>query len=129
MIDACVLFSHRPIGWSVWAIRRLGCPPFDGARGPDGDFGIKNKVMTPVLKAPFYAVEVRPTIIGTIKGLKVNEYAQVVNEAGNPIPNLYAVGELIIGNFVNNEYPTTGTVLSAAVYGAKIASDTINAEK
>ena len=40
MIDTCVLFSHRPIGWSVWAIRRLGGSPFDGVRGPDGGFGI-----------------------------------------------------------------------------------------
>lgn len=99
------------------------------SKGENAEFALKNKQMTPILQAPFYAVPVKPTVIGTIKGLKVNEYAQVVNEAGNPIPNLYAVGELIIGNFVNNEYPTTGTVLSAAVYGAKIASDTINAEK
>ena len=97
------------------------------AAGEDGDFGIKNKVMTPVLKAPFYAVEVRPTIIGTIKGLKVNEKAQVLNAKNEAIPNLYATGELIIGNFVNNEYPTTGTVLSTCLYSGKIAAD--NASK
>lgn len=47
MIDTCVLFSHRPIGWSVWAIRRLGGPPFDGVRGPDGDFGINDDYTSP----------------------------------------------------------------------------------
>ena len=40
---------------------------------------------------------------------------------------MYATGELIIGNFVNNEYPTTGTVLSTCLYSGKIAAD--NASK
>ncbi len=93
------------------------------ASGTDGEFGIKNKVMTPILQAPFYAVEVRPTIIGTIKGLKVNSKTQVLNSQNKPIPNLYAVGELIIGNFINNEYPSTGTVLATALYSGKIAAD------
>ncbi|WP_428770279.1 FAD-dependent oxidoreductase [Treponema sp. HNW] len=93
------------------------------AAGQDGDFGIKNKVMTPVLKAPFYAIEVRPTIIGTINGLKVNEKTEVLNEKNTAIPNLYATGELVIGNFVNNEYPTTGTVLATCLYSGKIAAD------
>lgn len=97
------------------------------ADGADGEFGIKNKVMTPVLKAPFYAVSVRPTVIGTIKGLKVNSKTEVLNEKNEVIPNLYAVGELIIGNFVNNEYPTTGTVLATGLYSGTIAAE--NASK
>lgn len=40
--------------------------------GNDAEFGLKNKQMTPMLKAPFYAYDVKPTIIGTIKGVKVN---------------------------------------------------------
>lgn len=94
------------------------------AKGEDGEFGIKNTVMTPLLKAPFYAVDVRPTLIGTIKGLKVNENTEVLNSKNEPIPNLYATGELIIGNFVNNEYPSTGTVIATGVYSGKIAADT-----
>lgn len=93
------------------------------SKGEDGEFGIKNGVMTPILKAPFYAVEVKPTIIGTIKGLKVNENTEVLNSKNEPIPNLYATGELIIGNFVNDEYPSTGTVIATAVYSGKIAAD------
>lgn len=93
------------------------------AKGEDGEFGIKNAVMTPILKAPFYAVDVRPTIIGTIKGLKVNENTEVLNSKNEAIPNLYATGELIIGNFVNNEYPSTGTVVATAIYSGKIAAD------
>lgn len=94
------------------------------AKREDGEFGIKNAVMTPLLKAPFYAVDVRPTLIGTIKGLKVNENTEVLNSKNEPIPNLYATGELIIGNFVNNEYPSTGTVIATGVYSGKIAADT-----
>jgi len=91
--------------------------------GKDGEFGIPNAVMTPILKAPFYAVDVRPTIIGTIKGLKVNENTEVLNTKNEPIPNLYATGELIIGNFINNEYPSTGSVVATAIYSGKIAAD------
>lgn len=36
MINMCVLFLHRPIGWFVWVIRCLGGPPFDGVRRPAG---------------------------------------------------------------------------------------------
>lgn len=95
----------------------------DYEEGKDGEFGIPNAVMTPILKAPFYAVNVRPTIIGTIKGLKVNENTEVLNTKNEPIPNLYATGELIIGNFINNEYPSTGSVVAAAIYSGKIAAD------
>ncbi len=95
----------------------------DYEEGKDGEFGIPNAVMTPILKAPFYAVDVRPTIIGTIKGLKVNENTEVLNTKNEPIPNLYATGELIIGNFINNEYPSTGSVVAAAIYSGKIAAD------
>ncbi len=95
----------------------------DYEEGKDGEFGIPNAVMTPILKAPFYAVDVRPTIIGTIKGLKVNENTEVLNTKNEPIPNLYATGELIIGNFINNEYPSTGSVVATAIYSGKIAAD------
>lgn len=95
----------------------------DYKEGKDGEFGIPNAVMTPILKAPFYAVDVRPTIIGTIKGLKVNENTEVLNSKNEPIPNLYATGELIIGNFINNEYPSTGSVVATAIYSGKIAAD------
>jgi len=95
----------------------------DYKEGKNGEFGISNAVMTPILKAPFYAVDVRPTIIGTIKGLKVNENTEVLNTKNEPIPNLYATGELIIGNFINNEYPSTGSVVATAIYSGKIAAD------
>jgi len=95
----------------------------DYKEGKDGEFGISNAVMTPILKAPFYAVDVRPTIIGTIKGLKVSENTEVLNSKNEPIPNLYATGELIIGNFINNEYPSTGSVVATAIYSGKIAAD------
>lgn len=95
----------------------------DYKEGKDGEFGIPNAVMTPILKAPFYAIDVRPTIIGTIKGLKVNENTEVLNTKNEPIPNLYATGELIIGNFINNEYPSTGSVVATAIYSGKIAAD------
>lgn len=90
--------------------------------GNDAEFGLKNKQMTPMLKAPFYAYDVKPTIIGTIKGVKVNDNAQVLDKDNNPIKNLYATGEMIIGNFINKAYPATGTVVATGIYSGKIAA-------
>ncbi len=51
----------------------------------------------PVEKAPFYAVPLTTTIHHTMGGLKINEKTEVLNEKGEPIPGLYAAGEVTGG--------------------------------
>ena len=63
-------------------------------------------------KAPFYAVMVKPTTIGSMGGLVIDTKAQVLNESGEPIPGLYATGEVANGGFYNVEYPASGSSLS-----------------
>jgi 3-oxosteroid 1-dehydrogenase len=46
----------------------------------------------PVDEAPYYAVQVVPSDIGTCGGLVTNEHAQVVDQDDRPIEGLYATG-------------------------------------
>ena len=63
-------------------------------------------------KAPYYAVMVKPTTIGSMGGLVINIDAQVLSEDGDPIPGLYASGEVANGGFYDVEYPASGSSLS-----------------
>lgn len=91
--------------------------------GQDGEFGIPNGKMTPATAAPFYAVPVRPTFIGSIPGLQVDESTQVLNSTGAAIPNLYACGELTFGNLFSRWYPASGSGVGFALYTGAIAGE------
>ena len=62
-------------------------------------------------EAPYYAVMVKPTTIGSMGGLVINTDAQVISENGEPIPGLYASGEVANGGFYDVEYPASGSSL------------------
>ena len=62
-------------------------------------------------EAPYYAVMVKPTTIGSMGGLVINTDAQVISEDGEPIPGLYASGEVANGGFYDVEYPASGSSL------------------
>ena len=69
-------------------------------------------------EAPFYAVMVKPTTIGSMGGLVINTDAQVLSEDGEAIPGLYATGEVANGGFYDVEYPASGSSLSLGMtYG------------
>ncbi len=70
-------------------------------------------------EGPYYAVQVRPTTIGSMGGLKINTEGQVLAKAdGQPIPGLFAAGEVANGDLYNVEYPASGTSIGMGVtYG------------
>ena len=51
----------------------------------------------PLDTAPFYAIKVAPGIHHTMGGVVIDTSAQVLNEAGEAIPGLYAAGEVTGG--------------------------------
>lgn len=69
--------------------------------GVDPEFG-KEVFDLKVVKPPFYATPRKPAIHHTMGGLKINTKAQVINEAGQVIPNLYAAGEVAGGIHAGN---------------------------
>lgn len=50
-----------------------------------------------VEKAPYYAIPLTVTIHHTMGGLKIDSDARVLNEKGEPIPGLFAAGEITGG--------------------------------
>jgi fumarate reductase flavoprotein subunit len=70
----------------------------------DEDFGVHPGKMMPVIRAPFYAVQVRNFALVTVSGLKINENMQVLDKEGPVIPGLYASGNTS-GGFFANTYP------------------------
>ncbi len=63
-------------------------------------------------EAPYYAVMVKPTTIGSMGGLVIDIDARVLKADGSAIPGLYATGEVANGGFYNVEYPASGSSLS-----------------
>lgn len=65
----------------------------------DPDFGREgmDTVTSDLSKAPYYAVQIAPGIHHTMGGVEVNTKSEVIDKDGNPIPGLYAAGEVTGG--------------------------------
>jgi flavocytochrome c len=89
--------------------------------GEDPDYG-RNSLThnygkpTSIEKAPFYAFESTVAMLATYAGVSVNAEAKVVNSFGEPIPGLYAAGE-VTGGFHGAGYMTGSSLGKAAVFG------------
>jgi fumarate reductase flavoprotein subunit len=89
--------------------------------GVDEDFGKEAIDLTPILKPPFAAVEVRNLLLWlTHGGLQVNADAQVLNEDNMPISGLYAAGE-VVNNINGATYFGTGFSISSSLTLGRIA--------
>ncbi len=73
-----------------------------------------NPNLAPIVRAPFYAVAVRPCSIGTTVGLKTDVDANVLDEQGRAIAGLYACGN-DMGPVMRGTYPGPGITLGPAV--------------
>lgn len=62
----------------------------------DPDFE-RDDLARPVAKAPFYAIEVNPGIHFTMGGIRINKRTQVMSLNKQPIPGLFAAGEVTGG--------------------------------
>ncbi|MBE5836000.1 MAG: flavocytochrome c [Butyrivibrio sp.] len=68
------------------------------ASGVDADFSRDiGTPLTDLSSGPYYAVNVGPGIHHCMGGVKINTEAQVISTDGNPIPGLYACGEVTGG--------------------------------
>lgn len=88
--------------------------------GYDPAFKRKGTSMAPVIKPPFYAIEVWPALLNTQGGPQRDEEARVLDLDMNPIPRLFSAGEL--GSFINKFYPG-GTNITEAIAFGRIAGE------
>jgi succinate dehydrogenase/fumarate reductase flavoprotein subunit len=80
----------------------------------DADFG-RRLMMAPIIKGPFYAIELSPSMLNTQGGPRRNERAQIVRPDGTPIPRLYSAGEL--GSIYSYLYQGTGNIGECLAFG------------
>ena len=86
----------------------------------DKEFG-RVSFANPLDTAPYYAIKVTAGIHHTMGGVKINTETQVLNEAGEAIPGLYAAGEVTGG--VHGANRLGGNAVSDFVVFGRIAGD------
>jgi 3-oxosteroid 1-dehydrogenase len=75
---------------------------------------LPNPCLGPIQRAPFCALAVLPTPLGTSLGLITNAHGQVLDRSGRGIPGLYACGN-DMHSPVGGEYPGAGAELGFAM--------------
>ena len=94
--------------------------PFDPAvRDGNATVGLKppkSNWALPLNSPPFSVYPVTGGITFTFGGLKIDTEARVLNTSGNPMPGLYATGE-ITGEFFYHNYPGGSGLMRGAVFG------------
>jgi tricarballylate dehydrogenase len=94
--------------------------PFDptvkDGRRTEGLAVAKSNWANPLDTPPFEAYQVTCGITFTFGGLRIDGDAAVIDTEGEPIPGLYAAGELVGGLFYFN-YPGGTGLMSGAVFG------------
>jgi len=70
----------------------------------------------PLEQGPFVAYEVSCGVTCTYGGLAITPRAEVLSEEGEPMPGLYAAGELV-GGLYYDKYPGGAGLTSGAVFG------------
>lgn len=104
--------------------------------GEDPDFGVPARFLSSVEEGPFYAGKVSAWLLNVPYGVHVNANSQVLTEEDEPIPGLFAVGNMQ-GDFFSNSYPVTcpganhgRSVTFGNLVGAALAKgETIDGEK
>lgn len=81
----------------------------------------KSNWSRPLDQPPFQAYPIISSNVFTFGGLKVNGSAQVLNSDGEPIPGLYAAGE-VVGLYYKT-YTGATSVLKGAVFGRLAGED------
>jgi fumarate reductase flavoprotein subunit len=94
------------------------------AKGKDTQFGKTLKGLPPIAKPKFYALKVEAATLGTMTGLKIDLDTHVIDTKGQPIPGLYAAGEIANGGFFNQVYPASGTSIQMSLTFGRIAGKT-----
>ncbi len=80
-----------------------------------------NVNLGPIRRAPFYALPLVPTPLGTARGLRIDTEARVLDAHGRPIAGLYAAGN-DADSPMASEYPGAGGQVGAGMTFGYIAA-------
>ena len=87
----------------------------------DAAAGGANPNLGPITSAPFYALRLYPSDIGTSAGLVTDEAARVLDSGNRPIARLYACGN-DMQSIMGGTYPGPGITLGPAIAFAYVAA-------
>ena len=85
------------------------------------DFGRTTGMDADLTTPPYYAIKIAPGIHHTMGGVKINTAAQVINTEGQPIPGLFAAGEVTGGVHGGNRLG--GNAVADIVIFGRIAAE------
>ncbi len=80
-----------------------------------------NPNLAPLVKAPFYAMEIYPGDLGTKGGLKFDSAARVLNQRDEVIEGLYVTGNCA-GSVMGDSYPGAGSTIGPSMTFAYVAA-------
>ena len=98
----------------------------DAGNGRDTRFGRRTLThnfgtIRPIATPPFYGFPCTTVLSATYAGLQIDRQARAIDVWGDPIPGLYAAGE-VTGGFHGGDYMTGSALVKALVFG-KVAAE------
>lgn len=93
----------------------------------DDEFYKDSFWLTPIDKAPYYALRMEPAIFGTIGGIRINERIEALNEQNKVIPGLYVAGQDGGGMYGYPYYEIVGVTQGYAYNSGRIAGENASA--
>lgn len=97
------------------------------AAGTDPDFGRVPETMAALAEPPFYFGRVGPVVINTQGGPVHDADQRVLNPFGEPVPGLYAAGEL--GSVFGHLYMSGGNLAECLIGGRIAAGQAVTAAR
>ena len=89
-------------------------------------FGGNGDTMDSIDEGPYYALKMRPVMITSLVALTVDGNCHVLNANGEEISNLFATGDLVLGNLL--KIYNSGHGVGNAIYSGNLAAQTAKAE-
>ncbi len=75
-------------------------------KGSDDDFGKRAEIMVKITEPPFYAGQLKATLLSASGGLHSDEYARVLDADARPIEHLWVAGTCAGDFHGSGDYPT-----------------------
>ncbi len=90
-------------------------------------FGRDSRGLAPIVRAPFYAVEYMPTVQKNLGGVRTDLDCRVLR-GGQPVPGLYAAGELagMAGGHINGAAAIENTMFAPSLYSGRVAGRAVS---
>src|SRR6266498_4659757 len=96
---------------------------FDAGLDKEARFGKSLKGSTKFDTPPYYAIQIFPLARKNFGGVKTDLHCRVLNKYFEPIPGLYAAGEVagMAGGHINGKAGLEGTMLGPSVFSGRVA--------